>query len=63
MEKLKEVMDEEIEILTSEYKNWTLNHINYLNEQKLQHLNDLFSFDNLKIEILCFFLFYKHQKL
>ena len=48
---LKEVMDEEIEILTSEYKNWTLNHINYLNEQKFQHLNDLFSFDNLKIEI------------
>ena len=48
---LKEVMDEEIEILTSEYKNWTLNHINYLNEQKLQHLNDLFSFDNLKIDI------------
>jgi hypothetical protein len=48
---LKEVMDEEIEILTSEYKSWTLNHINYLNEQKFQHLNDLFSFDNLKIEI------------
>ena len=48
---LKEVMDEEIEILTSEYKNWTLKHINFLNEQKLQHLNDLFVFTNLKTEI------------
>jgi len=48
---LKEVMDEEVEILTSEYKNWTLKHINFLNEQKLQHLDDLFSFTNLKNEI------------
>ena len=48
---LKEVMDEDIEVLTSEYKNWTLNHINYLNEKKLQYLNDLFNFTNLKTEI------------
>ena len=48
---LKEVMDEDIEVLTSEYKNWTLNHINYLNGKKLQNLNDLFNFTNLKTEI------------
>ena len=48
---LKEVMDEDIEILTTEYKNWTLSHINYLNEKQLQHLNDLFNFTNLKTEI------------
>jgi len=48
---LKEVMDEDIEILTTEYKNWTLSHINYLNEKQLQHLNDLFNFTNLKNEI------------
>jgi hypothetical protein len=28
---LKEVKNEDIEILSSEYKNRTLNHINYLN--------------------------------
>ena len=48
---LKEVMDEEIEILTSEYRNWTLKHINYLNEEKIQNLNDLFLFKDLQTQI------------
>ena len=48
---LKKAMDEDIEILISEYKNWTLKHINYLNDKKLQTLNKLFLFENLKIKI------------
>ena len=48
---LKEIMDEDIELLTSEYKNWTLNQINFLNEKKIQHLNELFMMANLKNEI------------
>ena len=48
---LKEVMDEDIELLTLEYKNWTINHINFLNEKKLQYLNELFLFEKLKAEI------------
>ena len=48
---LKEIMDENIELLTLEYKNWTINHINFLNEKKLQHLNELFLFEQLKTEI------------
>ena len=44
-------MDEDIEILISEYKNWTLKHINYLNDKKLQNLNKLFLFENLKTKI------------
>ena len=48
---LKKAMDEDIEILISEYKNWTLKHINYLNDKKFQNLNKLFLFENLKTEI------------
>ena len=48
---LKEAIDEDIEILISEYKNWALEHINYLNKKKLQILNKLFEFENLKSKI------------
>jgi hypothetical protein len=48
---LKEVMDEDIELLILEYKNWTINHINFLNDKKLQQLNELFLFGKLKTEI------------
>ena len=48
---LKEVIEEEIELLTLEYKNWAMNHINFINEKKIQSLNELFSFAELKEEI------------
>ena len=48
---LKEVMEEDIEILILEYKNWAMNHINFINEKAIQRLNELFSFDKLKTEI------------
>ena len=48
---LKEIMDEDIELLTSEYKNGALKHINFLNGQKIQQLDELFSIENLKTEI------------
>ena len=48
---LKEIMDSTIETLTSEYKNWTLNQLNFLNDKKIQHLNELLSMTTLKNEI------------
>jgi hypothetical protein len=48
---LKEVMEEEIEFFTLEYKNWAMNHINFINEKKIQRLNELFLFEKLKTEI------------
>ena len=43
---LKEVMEEEIELLTLEIKDWAINHINFINEKKNQHVNEI-----LKTEI------------
>ena len=48
---LKEAMDEDIELLILQYKNWAINHINFLNGKRLQHLNELFLFEQLKNEI------------
>ena len=48
---LKEIMDNNIETLTSEYKNWALNQLNFLNDKKIQHLNELLSMTTLKNEI------------
>jgi hypothetical protein len=39
---LKEIIDEDIEILTSEYKSWALNQINFLKETKSAKLSELF---------------------
>ena len=48
---LKKIMDEDIEKIVSEYKNWTLNHIDFLKSKKIQELNELFVFSNIKNEI------------
>ena len=48
---LKEKMDENIETLTSEYKNWTLSQLIFLNNKTIQNLNELFSISTLKNDI------------
>ena len=47
----KEIIDEDIQLLILEYKNWAINHINFLNEKKIQSLNELFLFEKLKTGI------------
>ena len=44
---LKEIINENIEIILNEYKNLTITQINYLNEKNIQSLNNLFEFSNL----------------
>ena len=48
---LKAIMDQDIEEITAEYKNWTLNQINFLKDQKIQQLDVLFSFSSIKNQI------------
>ena len=48
---LKEIMDKNIESLTSEYKKWALDQLVFLYDKKIQDLNKLFSINTLKSDI------------
>ncbi len=48
---LNDTINEIIEILINEYKYLTINHINYLNQKRVQELDELFSFSSIENKI------------
>ena len=45
---MKDIINENIKTIINDYKNLTIKYINYLNDKKLQQLDELFSFSNIK---------------
>ena len=48
---LKEVMYEDIELFINEYKNWTLDHMIFLNCEKTKYLDELFKIKDIEQKI------------